>query len=124
METTKIFTDVLKGILFQLPIFLASLAGLIVVIVCWRRSPAASLWAVLAFGLSLVLCIVIPVVQQVMWRMMMERAMGFDTRNTINMALTVVWSLLRAVSYVFLLIGVYAGRKSASVAPVAARSQF
>ena len=49
-----------------------------------------------------------------MMRMMKESS--FDARVTANIVLGVVWSILRAVSYVLLLAGVYAGRKSGSQA--------
>jgi hypothetical protein len=47
-----------------------------------------------------------------------------DSRIAANTALAVVWSFLRAVSYAFLLVGVYVGRKSVVVAPVATPPQM
>ena len=41
---------------------------------------------------------------------------SFDARVTANIVLGVVWSIVRAVSYILLLVGVYTGRKSASQA--------
>ena len=41
---------------------------------------------------------------------------SFDARVTANIVFGVVWSIVRAISYVLLLVGVYAGRKSASQA--------
>jgi hypothetical protein len=49
-----------------------------------------------------------------MLRMMKESSL--DTRVTANIVLGIVWSIVRAISYVLLLVGVYAGRKSASPA--------
>jgi len=47
-------------------------------------------------------------------RMMKESSL--DARVTANIVLGVVWSIVRAISYILLLVGVYAGRKSASSA--------
>ncbi len=114
MNDTKIFSELLGGIAVQLPVLLVCLVGIMVALISWRRAPAASLWTLLAFGLALLLCILIPISQQTMLRMMTESSL--DTRVTANIALGVVWSIVRAISYILLLVGVYAGRKSASPA--------
>jgi hypothetical protein len=112
MNDTKIFSELLGGVATQLPVLLVCLVGIMVALISWRRAPAASLWTFLAFGLALLLCILIPISQQTMLRMMKESSL--DTRVTANIALGVVWSIVRAISYILLLVGVYAGRKSAS----------
>jgi ABC-type methionine transport system permease subunit len=114
MNDTKIFSELLGGVATQLPVLLVCLVGIMVALISWRRAPAASLWTLLAFGLALLLCILIPISQQTMLRMMKESSL--DTRVTANIALGVVWSIVRAISYILLLVGVYAGRKSASPA--------
>lgn len=114
MNDTKIFSELLGGIAVQLPVLLVCLVGIMVALISWRRAPAASLWTFLAFGLALLLCILIPISQQTMLRMMKESSL--DTRVTANIVLGIVWSIVRAISYVLLLVGVYAGRKSASPA--------
>jgi ABC-type methionine transport system permease subunit len=112
MNDTKMFSEILRGILIQFPILLVCLVGIMVALISWRRSPAASLWTLLAFCLAFLLCILIPVSQQTMLRMMKESSL--DTRLTANITLGVVWSIFRAISYILLLVGVYAGRKGAS----------
>ena len=114
MNDTKMFSEILGSLASQLPVLLVSLVGIMVALISWRRAPAASLWTFLAFGLVFLLCILIPVSQQTMLRMMKESSL--DTRVTANIVLGVVWSIVRATTYVLLLIGVYAGRKSASPA--------
>jgi hypothetical protein len=112
MNDTKMLSEMLGGIATQLPVLLVSLVGIMVALISWRRAPAASLWTFLAFCLAFLLCALIPVSQQAMLRMMKESSL--DTRVTANIVLGVVWSIVRAVTYVLLLVGVYAGRKSAS----------
>jgi predicted membrane channel-forming protein YqfA (hemolysin III family) len=114
MNDTRIFSELLGAVATQLPVLLVSLVGIMVALISWRRAPAASLWTFLAFGLALLLCILIPISQQTMLRMMKESSL--DTRVTANIVLGIVWSIVRAISYVLLLVGVYAGRKSASPA--------
>ena len=114
MNDTKIFSELLGAVATQLPVLLVSLVGIMVALISWRRAPAASLWTFLAFGLVFLLCILVPVSQQTMLRMMKESSL--DARVTANVVFGVVWSIVRAITYVFLLVGVYAGRKSASSA--------
>ena len=114
MNNTQTFSELLGAVATQLPVLLVCLVGIIVALISWRRAPAASLWTFLAFCLAFLLCILIPVSQQIVLRMMKESS--FDARVTANIVLGVVWSILRAVSYLLLLAGVYAGRKSASQA--------
>ena len=114
MNDTKIYSDLLGGIAVQLPVLLVSLVGIMVALTSWRRAPAASLWTFLAFCLAFLLCILIPVSQQTMLRLMKESSL--DARVRANITLGVVWSIVRAISYILLLVGVYAGRKSNSAA--------
>ena len=114
MNDTKILSDLLGAVATQLPVFLVSLVGIMVALISWRRAPAASLWTFLAFGLALLMCILVPVTQQTVLRTMKESSL--DARVTANIVLGVVWAIVRASSYILLLIGVYAGRKSASSA--------
>lgn len=115
MNDTKIVSEMLGGILIQLPVLVVCLVGIMVALISWRHSPVASVWTLLAFGLVLLLCILIPISQQTMLRMMKESGVG--TRVTANIVFGLAWSVLRAVSYVLLLVGVYAGRKSTSATP-------
>lgn len=115
MNDTKIVSEMLGGILIQLPVLVVCLVGIMVALISWRRSPVASVWTLLAFGLALLLCILIPISQQTMLSMMKESGVG--TRVTANIVFGLAWSVLRAVSYVLLLVGVYAGRKSTSATP-------
>ncbi|MEY2498615.1 MAG: hypothetical protein QOD12_2171 [Verrucomicrobiota bacterium] len=114
MNDTKIFSDMLGGIATQLPVFLVCLVGVMVALISWRRSPAASLWTFLAFGLALLLCVLIPVSQQPMLRLMKESSL--DARVNANIGLGVFWSIIRAITYILLLVGVYSGRRSTSPA--------
>jgi hypothetical protein len=62
----------------------------------------------LGFGLALALCVLVPVGQQIAFQLVQGEAMA---RAKMNSALNLFWSMLRATSYVLLLIAVYAGRR-------------
>jgi hypothetical protein len=87
----------------QLPILLVSVAGCMMMVGRWNEGSRAAGWALLGFGLSLVLCVLMPVGQLIVqnWvvgsgQSMVERAWAFT-------ALGFLWSVLRAVSYGLLL---------------------
>jgi capsular polysaccharide biosynthesis protein len=96
MNDTNIYKEIPNYILAQTPVLLASLGGLIVALRLWRKAPAASLWAAGAFALGMFNCALVGVGQ----------AVGSDATTHF------VGPILRAATYVLLLIGVYAGRTS------------
>ena len=108
MTTPNYLSVAIGAFLYQLPVFIACVAGLIITVASWRKSPSASLWALLGFGLALALCVLVPVGQQIAFQLIQGEAM---TRAKLNSVLSLFWSMLRATSYVLLLIAVYAGRQ-------------
>src|ERR1039458_4406204 len=98
MNDTTISSELPNLILAQTPVLLASLGGLIVALRLRRKAPAASLWAAGAFALGIVTCGLVGLGQ----------AAGSGT------ATHFIAPVLRAVTYVLLLIGVYAGRPGLS----------
>ena len=101
MNDTTLSSELPNLILAQTPVLLASLAGLIVALRLRRKSPAASLWAAGAFALGIVTCGLVGLGQAV--------GSGATTHF--------IAPVLRAVTYVLLLIGVYAGRPGLSATP-------
>jgi capsular polysaccharide biosynthesis protein len=101
MNETSVQGEVLKFLLTQAPVLLVSLVGLIVAFRFWPKAPTASLWAVAAFGLGILTCALVGV--------------GQVARS--DATLNFIGPILRAVTYLLLLIGVYAGRPSSSATP-------
>jgi hypothetical protein len=70
------------------------------------------MWALLGFGLAAVLCFAVPVAQTAVqdW----VRHSGYTTSESASVmaGISIVWSVLRAVTYAFLLIAVFAGRST------------
>ncbi|WP_395739248.1 hypothetical protein [Prosthecobacter sp.] len=113
MNNIEQFKIVLASLLTQLPILLVSLVAVIMVVTRWNELPKASMWALLGFGLTLLLCIVIPVVQNSVQHWAIEnRDLSHDQRASIFTGLSILWSVLRAVSYALLLAAVFAGRRA------------
>jgi hypothetical protein len=98
----------------QVPVLVVSLAAVLVILFRWQQAPRGSLWALLAFGLSLVLCLVIPIGQTGVQSWAIQSSVPMATRASIFAGMGVVWSVLRAITYVLLLVAVYAGRPRVS----------
>jgi hypothetical protein len=92
----------------QVPLVIASLLGLVVVLTRWRQASRGAVWAVLGFGLSLVLCFAIPLLQAALQQWMMHAEMS--SRAGFYTASSLLWTTLRAGTYVLLLVAIFAGR--------------
>jgi hypothetical protein len=93
----------------HLPTFIVCLVAGIVILGRRRQAFAASLWALLAFGLALFLCFANPLGQALLRRWVFEsgetasRVWAFTAFGVFN-------SVLHAVIYAFLLMAILAGR--------------
>ncbi|WP_395748590.1 hypothetical protein [Prosthecobacter sp.] len=113
MNNTEQIKVILASLLSQLPILLVSLVALIMIFARSKELSKASMWALLGFGLTLLLCIVIPVVQNMVQRWAIEnRELTHDQRASIFTGISFLWSVLRAISYALLLVAVFAGRRT------------
>ena len=99
----------LSTLAIQLPTLIVCLIGFVVVLIRWQEAPRAALWALLGFGLALMLCIVVPVVQTSVQRWVMASG-DVARRAPIFGGLSILWSVLRATTYALLLAAVFAGR--------------
>ena len=100
----------------QLPILIVSVLGCVAVGA--RRNElggGAASWALMGFGLSVVLCVLIPVVQLLAQNWVMGSGQGMAQRAWVFTVLAVVWSILRAVSYGMLFMAIVAGRQRPAV---------
>lgn len=94
----------------QIPILLVCAVALVVIFTRWKQASRASFWAFMGFGLTMILCFAIPVVQTAAQNLMMQGGESIASRANILAGLAIFWSVLRAVSYTFLLVAVFAGR--------------
>jgi len=103
-------TDLIKAFLSMLPMYLppvlACLVAGVVLLANRKRASSGALWGLLGFGLLLVLCFAGPVAQTLLPRWVespVHRVWAFK-------AFGVSLAVLVAVSYVFLLVAILAGR--------------
>ena len=110
MDNTNNINEILKGVLVELPLIVTCLAGIVVARTFWQRTPSASKYLIVACTISLGACVLYPVSIQVFWVMLKN-----SDHQTVDIASNVfaaVWSILRSVSYILLMVAVYVGRKS------------
>jgi predicted permease len=94
----------------QLPILIISLLGCVVIMARKNELGAAWTWAMMGFGLSIVLCVLIPLTQTFVQRWVLEGGTSVGQRASLFTVLALVWSVFRAVSYGLLLMAIVVGR--------------
>jgi hypothetical protein len=115
MNNSDPFKFFLSTFAMQLPILLVSLVACVTVLIRWKQTSRGALWALMGFGLAFILCFAIPIGQAVVQHWAMQSG-DFARRAPVFTALAVLWSVLRAVTYIFLLVAVLAGRSTADAA--------
>jgi len=109
-STPEPFQMFLSMFATQLPTLFVCLVAGLVIVNRWKSSPSASLWALLGFGLALILCFALPLGQTLLQQWVFKGGQP-EVRMWAFTTLAVVGSVLHAGVYALLLVGVYAGRK-------------
>lgn len=97
----------------NVPTLLICLVAGVVILGRWRDAANASLWALLGFGLVLVLCFVMPLAQTMLQQWVFENGQR-ESRVWAFTAFGIVGSVLHAFIYALLLVAIYAGRPKAA----------
>ena len=105
-----------------IPTLVACLVAALVILAKGARAPAAALWAVLGFGLGLVLCFVLPF-GQTMLQLWVFQGEVQETRMWAITTFSWVGSLLHAAVYLILLVAVFTGRAQPQLAAATVRIQ-
>lgn len=109
MNNTDEIRTFLSMFAVYLPRVIICLVACIVIVAKWREARGGALWALLGFGLALILCFVMPVGQN-----MIQHWVFQDGDRTGRMwafsVFGIVGSALQVVVYLFLLIAIFAGR--------------
>ena len=101
----------------HLPTLIVCVVAVVVILTKWRLASNASLWALLAFGLALILCFAMPIGQTLL-QVWVFQSGERESRSWALSTFAIVGSVLRAVVYALLLVAVFAGRsKSDDVTP-------
>ena len=111
MNNTDQIRMFLSTFAMQLPTLLVCLVAGVVIVVKRKQVSGGSMWALLGFGLALVLCIVIPLVQTSV-QLWVVQSGDVAHRASVLTNLSILWSLLRAITYALLLVAVFAGRST------------
>jgi len=109
MEHTDQLKTFLSLFAMNLPALAVCFVAGVVILGRWRDAPRASIWALLGFGLLVVLCFVVPLGQTFLQQWVFENGQR-ASRMWAFTALGIVGSVLRALIYAFLLAAIYAGR--------------
>ena len=99
----------------QLPVLIVSVLGCVIVASRRNELGAAASWALMGFGLSVVLCVLIPVAQLLVQNWVMQGGASVAQRASMLTVLALVWSVARAVSFGLLLLAIVAGRQRPAV---------
>src|ERR1044072_5837508 len=91
-------TAMLTMFVAQLPVLLVSLVGCIMMMGRWNEGSRAAGWALAGFGLSLALCVFVPVGQILVQNWVVGGGGGIVQRAWAFTVLGLFWSVLRAVS--------------------------
>jgi hypothetical protein len=103
----------------QLPTLLVCFVAGVVILGRWKQGSKGSMWALLGFGLAAVLCFAVPVAQTAVQQWVRHSGRTTVESASVMATISIVWSVLRAVTYALLLIAVFAGR---STSPPVSRS--
>jgi hypothetical protein len=110
-------TDQIKLLLsmftIQLPTLLVCFVAIVVVLERWKAGSKGSIWALLGFSLAAVLCFAVPVAQTVVQDWVSHSDHTMIEGASVMAGISMVWSVLRAVTYALLLMAVFAGRSTA-----------
>lgn len=108
-------TVLLSLFVAQLPILIMSVLGCMVVGARKDEFAGAATWALMGFGLSVILCIVMPLAQTLIQKWVMAGGTSMGQRASVFTVVGVVWSVLRAASYALLLMALVARRQRPEV---------
>jgi hypothetical protein len=112
MNNTNQIELLLSMFAIQLPTLLVCFVAGVVILGRWKEGSNGSMWALLGFGLAAVLCFAVPVTQTAVQDWIKHSGHTTLESASVMAGISMVWSVLRAVSYALLLIAVFAGRST------------
>ena len=109
-------TDQIKLLLsmfaIQLPTLLVCLVAGVVILARWKQGSKGSMWALIGFGLAALICFAVPIAQTAVQDWVRHNGYTTSESASVMAGISMVWSVLRAVTYALLLIAVFAGRST------------
>ena len=123
MTNAHVLSGIITHFAVQLPVVVVCLAAGLITLNKWSQAPSAARWALLGFGLALLMTLIVPITQAAVGRVLIHSDQSPQTINLVFSGLGFFWSLLRATTYLLLLVAVFAGRPKFTPAPPASMSQ-
>ena len=123
-NNSELLTMFLTMIPLYLPGIIVALAAILVCLAKWKQSPQGAKWALLGFGLSLILSIAWPIANTFIQHWMLHGSGHQTERMWVYSAMAIVSSVLHALVYVFLLVAVFAGRSTPTEAAPPSLNRF
>ena len=115
MNNADEIKTVLSTFAVYLPRVIICLLAVVVILAKWREARGGALWALLGFGLALILCFVMPVGQTMIQHWVFQDS-DRASRMWAFSAFGMIGSVLQAVIYLFLLVAIFAGRSKTNPA--------
>ena len=112
MDNTDQIKLLLSMFAIQLPTLLVCFVAGLVILGRWKQGSKGSMWALFGFGVAAVLCFAVPVAQTAVQGWVRHGGHTTVESASVMAGISMVWSVLRAVSYALLLIAVFAGRST------------
>jgi len=115
MNSTELIQTFLSIFTMYLPTLVICLVAGVVILTKWKQALSGSLWALLGFGLALILCFAMPIGQTVLQHWVFQSGEQ-EGRMWVFGVLSVTGSVLHAAVYALLLVAIYAGRSKPEAA--------
>jgi hypothetical protein len=112
MNNTDQITLFFSMFVLQGPTLLVCFVAGVVILGKWKEGSKGSIWALLGFGLAAVLCFAVPVAQTAVQDWVRHSGHSTPESTSVMAGISMVWSVLRAVTYALLLVAVFAGRST------------
>jgi hypothetical protein len=100
----------LQMFLVSLPTLIVSLCACIVILIRWKKESPWQIWALLGFGLGLLISIAVPVTQAIAQSWVAQSG-NIASHAWVFALLGGFWSILHACVYILLFVAVLEGRK-------------
>jgi hypothetical protein len=108
---TGYIMDYINTLIPVIPGIVINVLAIIVILALWNRAPRAAVWALLGFGLLLVVSLAVPLLYPMIGRMMQSH--DAEAIRSRYQMISFTGSFLRGVAFLLILAAVYAGRPPA-----------
>ena len=95
----------------RLPLYLVFIAGVILSIVYWQKHPKVSLWALIGFGIMILLNIISPFIENLIIRLPETHGYAHDQIGKFFAVYGIIYSIIETTALVLVLFAVFGDRQ-------------